>query len=90
MHHCQEHSQETLQVVVVVNTLLAERLQGKSCTLKQKEIIERRQAQYGSQKCNYTSLDVMERLFVQAGRKVSYDKPGYSESYDAYFEFRMP
>lgn len=28
-----------------------------------------------------------EPLFRKAGWKVTYDKPGYCESYDAYFEF---
>ena len=29
----------------------------------------------------------IETMFEQAGWKVSYDKPGYDETYDAYFEF---
>lgn len=31
-------------------------------------------------------LDV-ESIFREAGWKVNYDKPGYNESYNAYFEF---
>lgn len=33
-------------------------------------------------------LDV-EELYEQAGWTVSYDKPGYNESYDAYFVFSV-
>lgn len=33
-------------------------------------------------------LDV-EDIFEKAGWKVKYDKPGFNESYDAYFEFSL-
>lgn len=36
---------------------------------------------------SYGWLDV-EKLFEEAGWKVTYDKPAYCESYDAYFIFR--
>ncbi len=34
-------------------------------------------------------LDV-EEIYREAGWEVKYDKPGYNESYDAYFEFVKP
>ncbi len=34
-------------------------------------------------------LDFEDR-YRAAGWEVKYDKPGYNESYDAYFEFRIP
>ncbi len=34
-------------------------------------------------------LDV-EDVYRKAGWKVRYDKPGYNEDYEPYFEFRIP
>ena len=31
-----------------------------------------------------------EDIYRDAGWKVTYDKPGYNESYEAYFEFEFP
>lgn len=31
--------------------------------------------------------EVLDAVYEKAGWKVSYDKPGYNESYDPYFKF---
>jgi ElaB/YqjD/DUF883 family membrane-anchored ribosome-binding protein len=85
----QQQSKEVQQVIQVVNQLLKDNLQWKSCTIKQNKIVHKRQEMFGYRQFNYTWLDIMEKSFREAGWKVSYDKPWMGESYDAYFSFNI-
>ncbi len=80
---------EVILMTKVVNELLLTYLQWSSCTLKQQLIVEKYKNDYPSADFQYAYLDAMERCFRDAGWKVEYDKPGYNESYDAFFRFSM-
>ena len=78
-------------VITAVNNLLAKNLSGKKyATLLQKDIIkEIQRLDIGISKSDIYDnhwLD-FESLFDKAGWKVSYDKPGYNETYEASFDF---
>lgn len=84
-------------VIQAVNELLAQRFSGNSCIIKQEEIMVRAQGiamasnaseDWSNRQSFYDNhwLD-FETVYSQAGWKVIYDKPGYNESYDAFFKF---
>lgn len=76
-----------------VNALIRKKWNGKSATIRQNEIMDiissddiddprpRRKTIYDN---NW--LDIEEH-YRKAGWKVTYDKPGYNESYEAFFRF---
>lgn len=78
-------------VIESFNELIAKHFDGSSSTIKQDEVMSvilskmpegsKRQDVYDN---NW--LDV-EDIFRAAGWQVTYDKPGYNESYPATFEF---
>lgn len=78
-------------VINVVNNLIGKHWNGRSATIKQKEIKEeilkvlpeeyKEEDIYGKKWMDF------EQLYVKEGWKVVYDKPAYNESYDATFEF---
>ena len=75
-----------------INTMICEKFDGKSATLKQEDILLR--------VCNESSgltrqeifnkhyLDI-ESFYREQGWKVEYDKPGYNETYPATFTFSV-
>jgi len=76
----------------VFNSLIASRMDGGTATVYQEDAvtaictalsIDRGEA------FNKHYLDV-EEAYRDAGWKVTYDKPGYNESYRAFFEFTKP
>ncbi len=79
-------------VIEAVNVLIIKNLRPSSFTIKQKDII----GEITKTNPNITSqylfdnhfLDI-EPIFSKYGWDVKYDKPGYSESYDSYFEFKV-
>lgn len=78
-------------VIQAVNDLLKKNYRGGSCTIKQDEIVAAAIAIDGS----LTSTIIFknhwmdfESVFVKAGWSIKYDKPGFNESYDAYFVFK--
>jgi len=77
-------------VIKAVNNFLRDRFRGNSVTIKQDELITEILKIDGS--LDRTSifekkyLD-FEPIFQKSGWNVKYDKPGYNESYAAYFEF---
>lgn len=84
-------------VILAVNTLLSERFDGKSCTIKQNEVIELAE-QLGVEHDlmpDWASRDTFfkkhwldfEPLYRSQGWKVRYDKPAYNETYEAFWEF---
>lgn len=74
------------------NELIEKNLKGKTAHIYQDDAV-----QLASEKSSYTRADIFNRGWMDvephyeaAGWKVHYDKPGYNESYPAYFEFTKP
>lgn len=79
------------EVYIAVNGLIAQNLHRDRATVLQKDIVEKL-VQSGMNKNEIFArkwLDV-EDSYREAGWDVMYDKPGYCETYDAYFEFKKP
>ena len=76
-------------VIQAVNNLLKTKFRGKSVTIKSKEIIAEIKRLGGpSSKVLYDTNQMdFEPIFRVFGWEVSYDRPGYNESYDSYYEF---
>lgn len=70
------------------NELIAENFSGGSATVVQKDVVKRMVSKGLKSADIYENgwLDV-EGIFEKNGWSVHYDKPGYCESYDAFFEF---
>jgi hypothetical protein len=89
------------EVFEAFNELIAEKLDGNSATVLQKDVVariilkirhndrSRSENAIRNQIYEYGWLDV-EPAYRRAGWKVEYDKPGYCETYEASFEFRKP
>lgn len=76
-------------VIQAVNELLKEKYRGSEVTIKQKDIVSRAVSidnKLAGKIIENKYLD-FESLYEKSGWKVSYDKPGYNESYDAFFKF---
>ncbi len=78
-------------VIEAVNVLIIKNLRPSSFTIKQKDLV----AEIIKLKPSITSQELfdnhfldIEPIFSKYGWDIRYDKPGYSESYDAYFEFK--
>lgn len=78
------------EIVMAVNNLLKKKFRGNSVTIYQKEI----EAEVFKINPKMTSEMIydnhwmdFEPLFVAQGWDIEYDKPGYNESYEAYFIF---
>lgn len=74
-----------------VNELLAEKYRGSQISIKQKEIITRIQRldKKLTDKVIFDNKYMdFEKVYRESGWVVGYDKPAYSESYDAYFTFK--
>jgi hypothetical protein len=88
-----KHKAEWLpnEVIESVNELLAKNFRDGTITIKQKDL----EAQILTKMPHLVSKDLYDRNYLdieesfrQSGWDVHYDKPGYDESYDAYFEFK--
>lgn len=78
------------EVITIFNEMIVENWRGSYAHVDQNAVVNRiaeRMMVSRSHIFDRGWLDV-EQLFRNAGWKVMYDKPGYCESYDAYFEFR--
>jgi hypothetical protein len=85
------------KVIEAVNLLLVEKYNGYSCTILQKDIIakyieicgitEEKRDEEVEKLFDKNQLD-FEKIYQKYGWIVSYDKPGYNESYEASFEFK--
>lgn len=75
-------------VFEVINTFIAQGAGIRPVTVRQKDIVEELVKRGLSRDEIFEKhwLDV-EGLYEAAGWKVEYDKPGYNETYDAYFVF---
>lgn len=75
------------------NELIATGFNGRSARVEQKDVIERIQfyAGYGEidrQEIFDKGYLNIEDIYREAGWKVEYDKPGYNETYGAYWIFK--
>jgi len=77
------------EVIEVFNELIVENWDGHSATIKQDVAAGRiaKRMKITRAKVFDRSLLDIEDVFQKAGWKVDYDKPGYNETYDAFFRF---
>lgn len=82
------------KVFEAFNEVIADHLSEGHATVKQEEVVERILAKFSGEVEKITRHNIFENgwLDVEAfyrkkGWKVSYDKPGYNESYGAYWDF---
>jgi len=78
-------------VITAVNNMLTKYFKGGSVTVKQNEIINeimRLDSNISRSEIIDNKWMDFEEVYRQYGWSVSYDKPGYNESYDATFEFK--
>jgi hypothetical protein len=82
------------EMIQAVNELLIEKFSSGSCTILQKDVIERyfKLKNLENTQANRDELYKrkqldFEPLYKKEGWKVSYDRPGYNESYEPSFEF---
>jgi len=78
------------EVIQVVNRLIGKNWNGHSATIKQDDIVADLASRLDvpRQKVFDELWLEFEDLYRKAGWKVTYDKPGYNETYPATFEFR--
>jgi len=76
-------------VTDAVNTLIKKNYRGSSFIIKQKEIIAeiQKKKQVTPEYLFENKYLDFEDIYRNKGWKVDYDKPGYSENYDAFFKF---
>lgn len=77
------------QVIEIFNKHIVKNYNGMRASVKQNTVV--------SEIANVLNIDrdqvyklrylEIESIFEKAGWKVKYDKPGYNEDYDAFFEF---
>lgn len=75
------------EVFEVVNKLLHANWTGRRATIKQKDVIRELASEYSPQSLFDSGWLNFEGAYRAQGWKVVYDKPGYNESYEAYWEF---
>ena len=78
-------------VITAVNNLLTKNFRGGSITIRQKDIaaeIMRIDESIIENEIYENKWMDFEEVYRKYGWSVSYDKPGYNESYDATFEFK--
>jgi len=78
------------EVFQVFNDLIVENWDGHQATVNQDEAAKRiaKALNITRQQAFDRSLLDVEDAYQKAGWKVVYDKPGYNETYEAYFTFR--
>jgi hypothetical protein len=79
-------------VIEVWNELIQKNLRGKRATIKQDDAARAlaRKFRVPQQKVYDNDWLDIEDVYRKAGWRVRHDKPGYDESYAAYFEFTAP
>lgn len=79
------------KMIETVNDLLAKHYNDHTIVLKQEDIISeflKRVPEYGRKNIFDNNQLDFERVFKKYGWNVSYDRPGYNETYSPSFEFR--
>ena len=77
------------EVIEVFNDLIARNWNGRTATVAQEDAVQALSARLGIARDEVFGrqlLDV-EPVYQAQGWQVRYDKPGWNESYGAYFEF---
>ena len=78
-------------VIEAANNLIAKKWNGFSSTFKLNELVKESLKIGGDEVSREDLFDNhsfdIEPIFEKAGWKVNFDKPGYNESYDSFFEF---
>lgn len=77
-------------VIEAVNQMLLKKFDGRKAIIRQPDLVklicDNNQSVSEQDLYDNKWLD-FESIFQKSGWKVKYDKPGYGEDYDAYFEF---
>lgn len=79
------------EVIEVWNDLIVKNRSGRQSTVKQNDAVEALCAKMGVERSKVFDngwLEI-EGVFGKAGWSVKYDKPDYTESWGAYFTFRV-
>lgn len=78
-------------VLEIVNRLITEKIRQGNAVIYQKDIVRELVG------CGFKSEEIFARgwlnfedIYRASGWKVEYDKPGWNETYDAYFKFSIP
>lgn len=78
-------------IIDIVNTLLRSKINRGFAKITQEEILSQFRGRHPDmdidQFIKQGGLDI-EETYEQNGWQVNYDKPGYNESYKAFFEFK--
>lgn len=84
-------------VIAAVNQLLTERFSGRSCTIRQNEVVELAQKIASETAPTFEAIDKhvffdrhwldFEVIYQKEGWSVIYDKPAYNETYEAFWTF---
>lgn len=74
-------------VIAAANELIVAKWTGSSATVKIKDLVAALASEISSELLFANHWLDIEPLFRDAGWQVEFDKPGYNESYDAYFIF---
>lgn len=78
-------------IIQAVNNLLKKKYRGSTVSIKQEEIVKeaiRIDSSLTSAKIYDNKWMDFEPIFRKSGWIVSYDKPGWDENYDAFFQFK--
>lgn len=82
------------QVIDVFNKLIVKNIRGSSAVVKQEEAVTAIIAQFELEGKAVSRSEVyengwlnVEQMYKEVGWAVSFDKPSYDESYEAYFRF---
>lgn len=78
------------EVIKVFNDLIVKHYNGRSAMIKQDEALSKvmEALSLSSNQVFENKLLDVEDVFRQAGWSVVYDKPGYNESYNAFWTFK--
>lgn len=79
------------EVYVAFNSLISRRIMNGRATVHQNEVLAQLESQGMNRREIFNNhwLDV-ENSYRDLGWKVEYDKPGYNETYEAFFVFSLP
>lgn len=77
------------EVIEAFNKHITMNFDGKRATVVQKDVVATIKSLMKIDHIDFSWLNV-EKIYEQNGWIVKYDKPGYNESYDAFFVFAAP
>lgn len=78
------------EVFEVFNTLITENFSSGQAVVKQKDVVAlMKEVGIDTAEAFKRGWLDIEEIYMKAGWDVEYDKPGYNETYDAYFIFSV-